>query len=269
MFVSVIIPTYNRADRVLGSVQSALDAFSCLVSHEIIVVDDASTDGTQTVIDAAYKRAIEAGYVRIVINAVNRGVTGSRNEGYVLARGEWTLFLDSDDQLLSDAADAVVRTLTLNRDKPIVFFRCIDEHHRFVGTRFDRDVTLDLKTYLEHMSYGEALVVVNKRLVGKPPFLEELRGYEGLGLSRIIKEHGPALLSPVIARRYNRDGDDRLSVSGGFAKRMPLIARGHARMIRWFYRDMSVKRVVAYFLKASAYWAAWSVYRVLRLRDGK
>lgn len=269
VFVSVIIPTYNRADRVIGSVQSALDAFSGLVSHEIILVDDASTDSTLAVLNSAYAREIEAGYVRIVTNAVNLGVTGSRNEGYVIARGEWALFLDSDDQLLRDAADEVVRTLVFNREKPIVFFRCIDERNRFVGRRFDRDVTLELKTYLKHMSYGEALVVVNKRLVGKPPFIKELRGHEGLGLSRIIKEHGPALLSRVIARRYNRDGGDRLSVSGGFAERMPLIARGHVRMIREFYRDMDPQRTVAYFLKASVYWAAWSAYRILHLGDRK
>lgn len=262
MFISVIIPTYNRAEQVVRSVQSALTAFSGCVAHEIIVVDDASTDNTQIALQAAYTPRIESRDVKIVVNAANLGVTGSRNKGYGLARGEWAVFLDSDDEFIGASADAAVRALVLNRHRPIVFFRCEDERNRFVGTPFDRDVELDLKTYLEHTSHGEVLVVLNKRLVASPPFMENLRGYEGLSLCRIIREHGPALLSGLTARRYNRSGSDRLSAFHGFLRRMPLLARGHLILVREFKGDMSIKRIIGCLLKAAVYWTAGSVYRV-------
>lgn len=86
--VSVIIPTYNgRAflDDCLRSLQaqSWRDA-------EIVVVDNASTDGTTGVIHAAYPE------VRVVSLPTNRGFAGGTNAGAAAARGEWLVFLNND-----------------------------------------------------------------------------------------------------------------------------------------------------------------------------
>ncbi|MCF7826062.1 MAG: glycosyltransferase [Candidatus Marinimicrobia bacterium] len=90
MNISVIIPTYNRATSLVRAIDSVLA--QSFPAHEIIIVDDASTDNTAEFL-SKYANAI-----KVVTNSKNRGVSFSRNAGIQLASSEWIAFLDSDDQ---------------------------------------------------------------------------------------------------------------------------------------------------------------------------
>jgi GT2 family glycosyltransferase len=85
---SVIIPTFNRAELLGGTVKSVF-AQGC-TDFEIIVVDDGSTDGTMD-----YLQSLEE-YVR-VFQQPNRGAGAARNLGVRHAKGKYLAFLDSDD----------------------------------------------------------------------------------------------------------------------------------------------------------------------------
>ncbi|HZU11824.1 MAG TPA: glycosyltransferase family 2 protein [Chloroflexota bacterium] len=88
-YVSVIVPTRNRAD-LLPGLLAALDA-QAYPQREIIVVDDASTDGTGALLDAW------AGDGRMVAHLEeNRGSYAARNAGLEMARGEIIAFTDDD-----------------------------------------------------------------------------------------------------------------------------------------------------------------------------
>jgi glycosyltransferase involved in cell wall biosynthesis len=86
--ISVIIPTYNRATLVLEALESVL--CQDMPGMEIIVVDDGSTDDTRQRLTPMTSRI---GYVY----QERTGVSGARNTGIRLARGQWLAFLDSDD----------------------------------------------------------------------------------------------------------------------------------------------------------------------------
>jgi glycosyltransferase involved in cell wall biosynthesis len=88
--VSVVIPTYNRSDRLEGAIRSALDQEP--KPHEIIVVDDGSTDGT----DRIQLTSIDP-CIRVIRHESNRGGGAARNTGIDAARGKWIAFLDADD----------------------------------------------------------------------------------------------------------------------------------------------------------------------------
>lgn len=91
--VSVIIPSFNSCEIVGDAISSALaQSFPPL---EIIVIDDGSTDDTQSVIEA-FGAPVQ--YVR----QTNAGPSSARNHGAQLARGDWLAFLDADDQWLPD-----------------------------------------------------------------------------------------------------------------------------------------------------------------------
>lgn len=94
MNISVIIPTYNRAWTLERAIQSVLD--QTFPASEIIVVDDASTDGTSESLKKYSNR------VKIITNESNHGVSFSRNAGIQAACGDWIAFLDSDDQWLPE-----------------------------------------------------------------------------------------------------------------------------------------------------------------------
>mgnify|MGYP000258719112 CR=1 FL=1 len=88
--VSVIIPAYNTRDYIGTAIASVLSQrFSDI---EVIVVDDASTDGTADVV-----RAIADPRVRLIRLAVNAGAAVARNQALRNARGRWIALLDSDD----------------------------------------------------------------------------------------------------------------------------------------------------------------------------
>ncbi|HEX5632504.1 MAG TPA: glycosyltransferase, partial [Gemmatimonadales bacterium] len=88
MRVSVVVPTYNREAFIGRTLRSVLAQTS--PAHEVIVVDDGSTDGTEAVV-AAFGAAVR--YVR----QPNAGVAAARNHGARLAAGDWLAFVDSDD----------------------------------------------------------------------------------------------------------------------------------------------------------------------------
>lgn len=264
MSLSVVIATYNRAGIVVNSIRSALAVLERMPGHEVVVVDDASTDGTAEELRKVFAEEIVSGRVKVLQNTANRGVSGSKNEGYLAAQNDWVTFLDSDDVLLPGVGEAFQAVLQLNANKPLVFFRCVDQDGKFVGTYFGRELLLDLDTYLEHTSYGEALTAVNKRIVRQAPYVEYLRGYEGLGCCRIIKRHGPAVLSTVVARRYDSSSDDRLSVSDGLYRRLPLLAHGHLMLVREFGRKMRWRKALSYLLKGVAYKVVGGAYLLVK-----
>ena len=87
--VSVVIPTYNRADKVRSAIDSVLA--QTLSDLEVVVVDDGSSDETQSMLSEAYGDRIRYFF------QTNQGVSAARNKGIAQARGEWIAFLDSDD----------------------------------------------------------------------------------------------------------------------------------------------------------------------------
>jgi len=86
--VSVIIPTYNRAKLLQEAVDSALAQTSPV--HEIVIVDDGSTDDTAKVVSSMLPP------VRYIYQR-NSGLSAARNRGANAATGEYLAFLDSDD----------------------------------------------------------------------------------------------------------------------------------------------------------------------------
>lgn len=89
--VSVIIAAYNCAPYLAAAIESALGQDG--VNVEVVIVDDASTDGTAEVA----RRYEKTGRVRLFVNEANRGPSFSRNRAIQAARGEWVAQLDGDD----------------------------------------------------------------------------------------------------------------------------------------------------------------------------
>ena len=99
--VSVVIPAYNRAKYVVEAVESVMQQEHTHPGHEVIVVDDGSSDETSEVLAPFGSR------IRYVFQE-NAGQGAARNHGLRLARGEWVLFLDSDDALLPGALSGML-----------------------------------------------------------------------------------------------------------------------------------------------------------------
>ncbi|PIR04322.1 MAG: hypothetical protein COV59_01660 [Candidatus Magasanikbacteria bacterium CG11_big_fil_rev_8_21_14_0_20_39_34] len=94
MLFSIIIPTYNRANLLVKSLESI---FAQDYSHfEVIIVDDGSTDNTMTVVHdmQVYEKRLRYIYQK------NSGASSARNAGLMAAKGDLIVYLDSDDSVL-------------------------------------------------------------------------------------------------------------------------------------------------------------------------
>ena len=89
--VSVIIPTYNRANLIGRSIQSVLG--QTYRDFEVIIIDDNSTDNTGEVVRSFRDPRII--YIKL---SSNSGVSAARNQGIQMAKGTYIAFQDSDDE---------------------------------------------------------------------------------------------------------------------------------------------------------------------------
>lgn len=90
---SVIIPTFNNAPTLVRAIESV--QAQSYPAHEIIVIDDGSTDETLEVVEK-FENCVR------FITQTNAGVSAARNRGAQVATGEWLAFLDADDEYESD-----------------------------------------------------------------------------------------------------------------------------------------------------------------------
>ncbi len=93
--VSVIIPTYNRINEIIPSIESVLSQDYPLI--ETIIVDDGSSDGTMTMLEDRYGDRL-----RYLTLEGNHGCHFARNEGIKISSGQIIAFNDSDDRWHSD-----------------------------------------------------------------------------------------------------------------------------------------------------------------------
>lgn len=90
-FVSIIIPTYNRANLIKRAINSILD--QSYINYEIIVVDDGSTDNTKEVIESFNEDKIS-----YYIHKKNKGAAAAMNTGIKYSQGDFVAFQGSDDK---------------------------------------------------------------------------------------------------------------------------------------------------------------------------
>ncbi len=94
--ISLIITAHNYAQYVERAIRSALDQSLGQSDYEILVINDASTDHTQDVLEN-YKEE-----VRVFNLEQNLGLAGARNFGIQKAKGQFIIFLDADDYIHRD-----------------------------------------------------------------------------------------------------------------------------------------------------------------------
>ncbi|MHC5183928.1 MAG: glycosyltransferase family 2 protein [Planctomycetota bacterium] len=105
--VSVVIPAYNAEACIERAVDSVLA--QSLPVHEIIVVDDGSSDKTCQVVE-------QFGDKVVLILQANAGVSVARNTGIKVAKGNWIAFLDADDEWLPEKNARQMEIIKQNPD---------------------------------------------------------------------------------------------------------------------------------------------------------
>jgi GT2 family glycosyltransferase len=113
MDLSIIIVTYNSED-VIGKCLSSLKEHSPSCEHEIIVIDNASTDGTSDLVSNEFKS------MRLEVNSENKGYSRGVNQGISLSRGRMFLIINPDIIVGEKSIDRLFNFMEDNPDAGMV-----------------------------------------------------------------------------------------------------------------------------------------------------
>ena len=111
--ISIVMPCYNAAAHLPASVGSVLG--QTFADWELIAVDDGSTDGTLSWLQAHPDARIRP------LSQANRGVSAARNAGLAAARGTYVAFLDADDTWAADFLEKMLAALQTHPDAALAY----------------------------------------------------------------------------------------------------------------------------------------------------
>jgi len=202
--VSVYVPTHNRLEllkRAMLSVQS-----QSYEDWELIVVDDASTDGTWD-----YLQSLTDERIKVLRNDQAKGACASRNRAIEMASGEFVTGLDDDDEFTPNRLE---RLLEVYDDRYAFIcsgFYWITEQNSKPTLCQSRAISLSAQLHVNHAT--NQVLVKRDRMLAVGGFDESfvaLQDYDCF--TRLIKAYGPAYrLGEPLQNIYVEHGGARIS----------------------------------------------------------
>jgi len=167
-YFSVLIPTYNREQHIREAVDSLLA--QTWSDYEIFVIDDGSTDATQSTL-AKYGSRIH------VIRQLNQGPEVARNKAAAQAHGDYLVFLDSDDLLFPQALQTYANIVQAC-DSPALI---IGSMTYFVdgnspGLDAQRESEIKVVKFADYLAKDVSIGLSNSRIVIRKSVFEEIGG---------------------------------------------------------------------------------------------
>lgn len=244
--VSVIIPTYNRADVLAESVRSVLQ--QSYADFELLIVDDGSTDNTDTMIESVSDERIR--YLKM---PENKGVAAARNEGLRHVRYDYIAFQDSDDYWMPDKLEKQMSFLTQRPEAALLYCPYIcqkaDGSTLFVpGTNIPLSEKQG-KIYpymLKRNTIGTPSVLLRRKCLESAGFFNEsltcLEDWEFF--LRIARDHEIAFQEEAMVRvNLSKDGVSH-NISGYYAARCYMLALHKDAFLQYGIFQESTKEIL-------------------------
>ena len=233
--VSVVVPTRNRTVLLARAIRSVrAQTYSNL---EIIVVDDASDDDVQSVVESFGDPRIR--YIR---HSINRGGSGARNTGIRAATGEFIAFLDDDDEWEPTKTAEQLQHL---RRYDAVLCTSDEANLEAIARRHKTVVDLEDLRRGRFTAGGTGVLMARTTLLKDVLFDEALPCYQDWDVFIRIAQRSPIgyLDRPLV--RYNEGMHDRISnkivdMPMAELEKRALMLRKHEEFFgsRWFKRHM-------------------------------
>jgi N-acetylglucosaminyl-diphospho-decaprenol L-rhamnosyltransferase len=136
MILSICIVNYNTADLTTTCIRSILE-FTRDIDYEIIVVDNASSDNSASIITKEF-----GGRITLLKNPTNRFFTGGFNDAFFRCRGKYTLVLNSDTRLVDNSLKVMTDFMESHPDTGAVEGTIIDEVTGAVTPTSSKELTI-------------------------------------------------------------------------------------------------------------------------------
>jgi glycosyltransferase involved in cell wall biosynthesis len=236
--VSIILPTYNRAQLIGRAIQSVLD--QTYQDFELIIVDDGSKDNTADISDFKDKR------IRYIRHEKNKGANAARNAGIKMARGEYIGFQDSDDEWLPEKLEKQMRVFkTASADVGVVytgFWRIEEDRKMYIPSPEIKQKEGNIHTELLHRNFVTTqAVVIMRECFNKAglfdEFLPRLQDWELF--IRIAKHYSFRCIDEPLLISY--------FTSKSISANQEALISAHLYILEKHYNDLRLdKRLLAY-----------------------
>ncbi|WP_256474709.1 glycosyltransferase family 2 protein [Haloplanus halophilus] len=254
--VSVIIPTYNRNDRLCRSVLSVLEQTYDPI--EIIIVDDHSDrPATDVIGDIIAENKI----LQTIRHESNQGANAARNTGIQAASGDYIAFLDDDDEWHPEKIDRQISVINSESNKVSIVYSGIrinrDERTSYKSATAEGDLT---KQLLKKNVVGTfSTILIRSKIVDQAGNLDErFPSWQDKEWYVRLSQHGEfkPINEPLVTRHM--EGSDHLSddLEQLSKKTQPLFVEKYeslARSFGWRYyrqwRSMCAQNVAGYALR--------------------
>lgn len=206
--ISVVLPTYNRAELLLRAIGSVLAQE--YAKWQLVVVDDGSEDGTASI------RTQVGDDARIAwLHTEHRGVSAARNAALEAAIGDVITYLDDDNTMDPWWLKAVAWAFVHNPDVDVLYGGRVMDEPRSGDTQLP---VLQLEPWDRSAIMTENFVdmgtIAHRRGLVEAHFDESLQGWVDYDMFLRLTEHRTPLALPVIASDYTSDAPGRISLSG-------------------------------------------------------
>lgn len=192
MKVSIIVPVYNVEKYVEKCLDSLIN--QSYKNIEILVVNDGSTDNSVKIIEQKYNSNSNIH----LYNKDNGGLSSARNFGLNKAKGDYILFVDSDDWLERNCVEELVHIIE-NKKADIVEFgyKMVSDNKVLSSTIFTENVIISKDKILEEFFFGNQIVdIICNKIYNKKLFIN-LKFVEG-------RIHEDYMMTPKLLYRCNK-----------------------------------------------------------------
>ncbi|MDX1396844.1 MAG: glycosyltransferase [Gemmatimonadota bacterium] len=226
--ISFVVPAYNESAflaSTIGAIRRSADPLGRV--YEIVVADDASTDGTGALAESLGAR---------VVRCANRQIAGTRNAGALAAHGDILIFVDAD----TTVNEAVIRAALEAIERGAVGGGCRVDWEEPVQLPWRIFVwTLMTLFGTVHWAAGSFLFCTRAAFVAAGGFDERLYAAEEIWMSRALKRHGRFVVlrqRVVTSARKLRDHSSFhvLRVLGSIVLRGPRSVRKRKGLELWY-----------------------------------
>lgn len=194
-FISIVIPTYNRADLIPKAIQSVLD--QTYQDWELIIVDNFSDDDTKEVIESFADH-------RITMLQLPRtgSVAASRNFGVLHSKGEWIAFLDSDDWWFPEKLSMVCKAIQKEPDLIYHDLQIVSGHDDEKSKKKTKSRKLKRPIYFDLLENGNA-IALSSVLLRKSTFAK-VGGMNESPTFFAIEDYDTWLRIALVTERFTR-----------------------------------------------------------------
>ncbi|MBS3808958.1 MAG: glycosyltransferase family 2 protein [Desulfobacterales bacterium] len=225
--ITIIIPAYNYAHLLHRAVESVMAQIDD-ANAEVLIIDDGSTDETPATIESL-SRKFPQGFR--ALRKENGGLASVRNRGILEANGQYLIFLDADDEMVTNALKAIQQHILNNPESQMIICGhiSIEENgssRNHLPSKLSNDPVTRLSDYL--LSKKTKLVngacVMHRKVFERGNYPELFRNSEDIPVfSQVLANYSCSILKQPVAKIYKHNDSLRHNINHAKAGELKLV----------------------------------------------